>query len=230
MTYDYSTVSDPVPGIKPGTILPASQFPADLRCPYCPDQPAFRSSSALRGHAHGKHGIRWEVTKKYPEKLDRATMTKPEERETLKPWHMMAIAMHDLFGYTWKEVAKRIGRSESNLQAVAKSPAGRRMREHLSRMVDTPEKVANLLLRATSVGATVDYISAMEWAREARDYDALYRMSKDLLKIAGAEAETKKESSDQQNVAIHIHLDSNSMEEPFVTSDYIEAEVVEDKD
>lgn len=234
--YDYSTlVSNPVDGIPPGTILPLSMIPDDLRCPWCLDEKdskAFKNENGLRGHAHGKHGIRWEKPEPvappagYP---DYSLMVMPKDRETLKPWHMIGIAMHDLYGLTWEEVGDRMGRGHTMLSQVGLSPAGKAFRQRLRDMTQTPEAIALMLMKANSLNVTFDYMQALEWAKEARDYAAVGRMTKDLLSLAGAE-EKQVEEDQGKELHYHIHLDGNSLEAPFVTSTHqlLDAEVVDE--
>jgi len=227
--FDYSSVPEPPDGIESGTVLPASEFPDDLRCPYCEDRPKFKNSNGLRGHCNGKHGIRWDIPAPSKSLAEmRAAMPEPHERTTLKPWHMYAIAMHEVYGYSWQRVADRMERGADNLRAVAKSPAGRGMIEAVRERMDTPEKIALLLMKANTVDATVDYLMALEWAKEAKDYAAVGKMTKDLLTLAGAE--DRKEEHQEEVRELHIHLDGADLDLPFITTSHqvIEAEIEDD--
>lgn len=236
LTYDYrGLVSDPVPGIDPGTVLPLSDFPSDSRCPWCEDNPQFKTTQGLRGHAHGKHGIRWELPpKKTVERIpDWQSMTEPKDRESLKPWHMIGIAMHEVYGLTWDEVADRVGRGKSTLPAVASSPAGQWFRKRLHELFDEPEQIARLLLQANSINATADFLLAMQWAKEANDYDAVGRFAKDLIKMSGG---LESSGSGSGGNEIHIHLGGGEAQllsptEEITTSyEVVEAELDEDED
>ncbi len=222
---------DPVDGIAPGTILPLGEFPDELRCPWCRDKEdskTFKTENALRGHAHGKHGIRWE----HPEKIEKpdryALMTQPKDREDLKPWHMIGLAMHELYGLSYEEVGDRLGRGHTVLCDIGRSPAGERFRGRLKELCETPEAVALLLMKANAINVTADFFAALEWAKEARDYVAVHRMTKDLLVLAGAE-ESQKEDKGKQTQELHIHLDARDLTVPYVTSSMVmlDAEVVE---
>lgn len=226
---------DPVEGIAPGTILPLAAFPDDLRCPWCdPDheRPAFKTEHALRGHAHGKHGIRWEHPEKEPKSgtPNYALMVQPRDRTTLKPWHMIGIAMHELYGLTWEEVGDKMGKGHTVLSDIARSPAGSAFRERLLELAESPEAVALLLMKANSINVTADFFVALEWAKEARDYAAVHRMTKDLLTLAGAE-ERKQEPEDSGARELHIHLDAKDLNVPFISSSVkvLEAEILDAK-
>lgn len=226
---------DPVEGIAPGTVLPLGEFPDELRCPWCQGKEngeKFKTENALRGHAHSKHGIRWELPEKPEHARDGpayALMTQPKDREDLKPWHMIGLAMHELYGLTWEEIGDRLGRGHTVLSTISHSPAGTRFRGRLKEMCETPEAVALLLMKANAINVTADFFAALEWAKEARDYVAVHRMTKDLLVLAGAE-ESQKEEKGAQKQELHIHLDARDLAAPYVTSSMVmlDAEIVDD--
>lgn len=90
----------------------------------------------------------------------------------------------------------------------------------------TPEQVAEITLKAASVNATQDYMTALEWAKEARDYQAVHRMTKDLLDFA--DVGQKKDSGDGGRT-IHIHLDAKDLDSPEVDTEFevLDAEVLD---
>lgn len=153
-----------------------------------------------------------------------------EERERLTPSLALGIIIHDLYGLTWKEVAERIrdGRGYDNFRRSARSPAGKRLREQIQELADHPKELAKLYMQAQSMDVTVDFLAALQWAKDARDYRAVHSMTKDLLQFAGLRTDEKKESVSQQ--AIHIHLDAGSLDTPAVQTSYevVEADVVDD--
>lgn len=233
MTYrDFGAVPDVVDGIPPGTILPLADFPDELRCPWCEDGKLFKNESGLRGHAYGKHGLRWEIPpddKPNGPLVPYGKMTAPIDRVNLKPWHMIGIAMHELYGLSWTEVGERLGRGHTVLSDIGRSPAGVAFRERLLQLAETPESVALLLMKANSLNVTADFMTALEWAKEARDYAAVHRMTKDLLTLAGAEERQTPET--KQNVQeLHIHLDAKDLAAPIVTSTVkvLDADIVDD--
>lgn len=233
-TDGYGYAKEPVPGYAPGCILPLASFPDDLYCPFCdPEKEGkkFKTENGLRGHAHGKHAIRWEIPEREP-KPDAAPyslMTLPRDRETLKPWHMIGIAMHELYGLTWEETGDKMGRGHTVLSQIAHSPAGSAFRERLLELTETPEAVALLLMKANSINVTADFFAALEWAKDARDYVAVHKMTKDLLTMAGAEERQTADSKTEVR-ELHIHLDAKDLELPFISSSsqLMEAEVVDD--
>ena len=226
---------EPIEGVPPGIILPLSQFPDELFCPFCDPERTkklFKTENALRGHAHGKHAIRWELPEREvprPGGAPYGLMTLPKDREDLKPWHMIGLAMHDMYGLSWEEVGDRIGRGHTVLHVIARSPAGNRFRERLKELYETPEAVALLLMKANSINVTADFFAALEWAKEARDYAAVHKMTKDLLSMVGAEEKQRDDAKDTRP-ELHIHLDASSLDVPFVTTSHtlLEAEIVSD--
>ena len=147
-------------------------------------------------------------------------MTVPEKRETLTPWLILGMAMHDLYGYTYKEVVDKIrgGKGESTLSKSAISPAGKRWRAKIADLVSSPEKLSKVLIQAASLDVTADFIMALEWAKDARDYRAVHSMTKDLLAVAGISGDEKKKPD--APTAVHIHLESKSLDIPAVEMDY----------
>jgi hypothetical protein len=224
---------EPIPGVTPGTILPLSEFPDELFCPFCDPEhkgKGFKTENALRGHAHSKHGIRWELPEKAPKPgaPNYALMVQPHDRTNLKPWHMIGLAMHDLYGLTWEEVGDKLGKGHTVLCSIGGSPAGTAFRTRLMELAESPEAVALLLMKANSINVTADFFAALEWAKEARDYAAVHKMTKDLLTLAGAE-ERQKDDERVQTQELHIHLDAKDLAVPFVTSslELMPAEVVD---
>lgn len=204
-----------------GTLLPLSEFPAStpeglVPCPFC--DLSFKNSTGLRGHAYNLHGIKWE--KKPPaEWIAKAYKVDLEDLEVLKPWMSMGISMHVMYGWTWEEVATKIGHNVDSLRKVSRSPAGRRLREKLQEMFEQPEQVAKLILMSNQVNATVDYLVALEWAKEARDYNAVARMTEKMMPKIVKEQEA---APPPQQIQITIMGGGAPMAEAFVPTDFKE--------
>ena len=144
--------------------------------------------------------------------------TPPEERESLTLWIALGIIMHDLYGLTWKETCRRVrgGKGYDTLRKSAASPAGKALREKIAGLADKPEKLSALLINAESMNLTVDFLLALDWAKEAHDYKAVHQMTKDLLKIAGVD-EPKEKQTPQ---TVHIHLEGGSLDIPTIQTEY----------
>jgi len=151
-----------------------------------------------------------------------------DQLEHLKPWQAVAIVQHELYGMTWKQVAEPLGKSENYLCALGNSPAGQRLRQYVTDMCDQPEAIALMLMKAATVNFTADYMTAIQWAKDAKDYAVLHRMLKDALVLAGAE--DRKNEKATGKVEYHIHLDGGTLDEPKVLTKHevLEAEVVDD--
>jgi len=160
------------------------------------------------------------------ENLRRYPNTK--ELEHLKPWQAVAITIHELYGKTWKEVGEQFNKSENYMVQIGSSPAGTRLKAYISDMCDKPEAIALMLMKASTVNFTADYLTAIEWAKDAKDYAVLHRMLKDALVLAGAE--DRKNEKATGKVEYHIHLDGGTLDEPKVLTKHevLEAEVVDD--
>lgn len=157
-----------------------------------------------------------KLRKKYPE---------ARERQELKVWHYHMIAKKYVYGKTWKEVGEEFGKSAQYLSRIANSPAGKEFRAKIENM--EPEQVAEATIKAASVDATHDFMIALEWAKEARDYKAVRKMTKDLLEFADV---GDKGGGDGGGQTIVLNLDASSLESPEVETDYqeLEAEVIDE--
>jgi len=154
----------------------------------------------------------------------RDTLPSEEERETLTPWVALGLIMHDLYGYSYKEVCEKIrnGKGAATLAKSAKSPAGRRLRATIMELADNPVELTKLYMKAQSMDVTADFLLALEWAKEAHDYRAVHQMTKDLLNLATVSGDSKQREQPQ---VVHIHLESGSLDIPIVKTDY---EVLDD--
>ena len=152
-----------------------------------------------------------------------------KELEVLKPWHAIAVTRHHLFDETWADISKDISRNETTLSAIANSPAGKRLTAFLKSKVSDPVGLAMILAQANSLGVTTDWYMALEWAKEARDYDAVARMSKELAALGGVQATPPKQQIEETRT-VKIVLDTDSLETEAVEADFTIVEDEEDDD
>lgn len=219
----------PIEGLPWGTTLPFEEFPKDLRCPWCPESPRiYRSSKGLRGHAAGKHGIFWtptpwdELSESYKVMLTERRLYMAGDYTKLQAWHMLGISMVELLGYTWEEAAKELGRyaQSKKLAKAAASDAGLAYIAELHAKVANPAEVARMMLTEQSAAAGVSFLMALEWAKEAHDYDAVHRMTKDLLKVSAVME--PEEDRGNRTIQVFIGGDTKSFEGVTVEADWKE--------
>jgi hypothetical protein len=151
----------------------------------------------------------------------------PTERETLLPWHTVAIIRHHLYNEQWKDIAKIFKCSANYISRVGKSPAGRRLKTRLEEGISDPVEFAKEVAQANALDVTLDRYMALEWAKEEGDAKLVDSIAKDLAAIGGVQPEPKKvEKAETVQPTIHIHLPSESLELPSVEASY---EVIEDE-
>ncbi|MGW8181926.1 MAG: hypothetical protein ACWGQW_24630, partial [bacterium] len=114
-------------------------------------------------------GTMSEAQKKHlKENYDRPN--KRQEASELPGWVKVAMTYVELYGLTRREAAEAVSRSYDSFCKYMKSPAAKEWRELTREKLDDPGFIAETLLRATTLGASLDYVWAMDRARELGDY------------------------------------------------------------
>lgn len=176
-----ATVSD---NAEP-TLYPRSEIPVSLICPLCVDATkSFANELSYRGHMRMKHNIAYE---RMPES-ERNGMSVEQlkglpdtlELTTLKPYMQLAIARHELYGFSWEEIADDMGRSAQHLSKCARSPAGQAYIASLGDIMGDTKAVVKMLIESAQLGMYADWMAALEMAKGARDYKAIHTMMKDV--------------------------------------------------
>lgn len=148
------------------------------------------------------------------------------ELETLKPWHTIMIIRKYLYGEPWKLIAKDLNRNEGSLSQIASSPAGKRLREHLDQRFEDPVELVKSMAAANTLGVATDWYMALEWAKDARDYDSVARMAKDLAALGGVQATAPKQQIEETRT-VKIVLDTDTLDTESVEADFT---IIEDED
>lgn len=164
---------------------------------------------------------------KDPKRLRTYGQRKPVEMvefQDLPAWVRTVAAMHDLLGMSWEEAAKRCGRAGGSASQYNKSPAFQRWREELKTVANDPIKMAEYILKASAASVTVDYFAAYEKANEAGDFNAVSKMSQDLLDRIGITR--KKDNSGSGNIKIELTLGGGmaALEPPRIVATHEEVE------
>ena len=95
---------------------------------------------------------------------------------------------------------------------VAKSPAAEKFKAELDElMADTPALV-RLAVQAGSLGIAMDDATALEWAKDAKDYAFVHRFDQDYFKIAGVIEPTER----QVQQVIHLQLSTDRLTIPEI--------------
>lgn len=157
-------------------------------------------------------------------RMDKYNRKMPDERvefTDLPTWARTAAAYHDLLGMSWREAAGKVGKKPGTLDAYKTSPAFKRWRSELQEAALDSQTMAEMVLKAHAAGITVEYLAAYQKAIEVGDYNAVAKISQDLLDRANV---TKKSAPKTQTPAITINLDSRSLEIPLGDSEVEEGD------
>lgn len=217
--------------------LPFTDIPADLRCHLCsfqvPDRIVHSGARQLsfRNHMAMVHEIYYE--KKTPAATSVAGKLAKYERhasnlktvEHLKPWHCVALARHVVYGQPCSDVAKEMKHSPASVNAVKNSPAGQAFIEKMTQELRDPVKLVKDLMASDVFSKHMDWLQAWEWAVQAKDYEAIHRMAKDIGLQPALE-----QKQQQGPTKISLHLNMNDLAAPQATTKYqlMEAEIVEE--
>ena len=172
--------------------------------------------------------------------IDRGTPTKEEiaklknlpqkkmrdrtEPSDLPNWAKTALVKRELYGLTWKEAAQEFNRTAGTLKNYGLSPIGKDIRQQVGDFRDNPVEVAKAMLAANALGITLDRLTALEWAKDARDYQQVDKIASDLQDRIGI---TKKSPKSDTPMSITIQWSGGSFEAPVIEA---EAEEVVESD
>jgi len=148
------------------------------------------------------------------------------ERETLKPWHTVALVRHWLFGESAASIAKDMGRGASTIADLTRCPAALRLKVYLDDKAGDPVQLAKDMAKGNSLGVTMDWYMALEWAKEARDYRSVAQMTKDLAALGGVQAIPPKQEIETSKT-IRIVFEGDSLDTKTVEAEW---EEVNDED
>ena len=207
--------------------LPRTEIPANHACRLCDFQG--KNTQSYLSHAAAKHGLKYELkedpTGRMQKWREQRALMDPDAFK-LKPWHMVALAKHVVYGDSLSAIAKAQGRSPESLRLAKNCPAGQAYIEQVTQQVSDPKFLVQNLFDAASIKITDDWFQAFRWATEARDYDAVHRMAKDI----GLKRVFEQDTRDDIPTQITINLGSADLAAAQAeTTGYIAAEVLEDE-
>ena len=147
----------------------------------------------------------------------------------LPTWVRTAVAMVALGGYTQKEAAEKCGRAGGTLSGYMNtSPAVKIWVKQLQEASKDPKAMAEYTFKASAYGITLEYYAAYEKAIEASDFNAVAKMSQDMLDRAGVTK--KKDVPDAGKIQVTLNIaGSGALDFPEVEASYEKVEV-EDAD
>jgi len=166
-----------------------------------------------------------KAVEKFPKEAA-AKWTDNKKREILKPWHTVACVRHWMNGESTAQIARDMGKGATTLTDLFKSPAAVRLRDFLDKELQDPVELAKSMAKANSLGVTMDWYMALEWAKEARDYRSVAQMTKDLAALGGVQAIPPKQEIETSKT-IRIVFEGDSLDTKTVEAEW---EEVNDED
>lgn len=145
-----------------------------------------------------------------------------------KAWHKVA-AIRSWLGETHASIAKSFNRSPATVSSVLKAPAAKNIKAYLDEHYSDPVALAKELAKANALDVTGDWYLALEWAKEARDYEAVAKMTKDLAALGGVQAQAPKQEVETHKT-VRIVLDTDTLDAGIVEADWEEVHTEEDDD
>lgn len=176
-----------------------------------------------------RHGVYYEPAATSLTKLKEkygSTRADLMELEQLRPWHCVALARHVVYGQPFTDVGKEMKHSVDSIRAVAKSPAGQAFIAKMTQELTDPVKLVKDLMKSDSLEMHLMWLQARDWAYQAKDYEAIHKMAKDI----GLQP-VMEDSNKAGPTKISLHLNMNDLGSPQVRTTFqvMEAEVVEEE-
>ena len=209
---------------------PIEDIPRDLICKLCDGGAGpFKTQVAYRSHMFNKHSIKYELGLT---QVERNALTRlkdnppPQEPQELKPWHRLAIVKHEIYGDSWEVIAEERGKSGDTLRKIAQTPAGLKCVEEIKEITSV-KGLTKMLLENAQLGMYEDWLVALDWAKQARDYKTVHSMLKDV----GLQPTLEETKKDERPQTIILNLSAADMQPVQASSSYalIEAEVVDER-
>jgi len=160
-----------------------------------------------------------------------------EDPKDLPSWVKVACVKYELMGLNWKQAAEEMNKKYDTLHKYVRSPAAHKWREAVRESIDDPRFLADAILRATSLDATLDYIWALDKAKQVGDYKEVRLATKDLLASDGLLklSQNKPQDIGMGTITINLQLPPGlkQLEAPTIDSSFslveiLDAEIIDD--
>lgn len=126
-----------------------------------------------------------------------------QEIAELASWHCAALAKAEITGLPLSEVAKEGKHSPETLRRVAKSPAAVKYIAEVRSNLHDPVKTVKNLLAAGMVNKLLDWEQAWQLAVQAKDYEAVHKMAKDIGLQPALE---QKQAVGPTKISLHLNM------------------------
>ena len=212
--------------LKEPARFPYADIPSDLCCRLCDGGAGpFRTQLAYRAHMANKHSVKYEMRISQVERNALAKLKDdppPEDPQELLPWHRLAIVKHEIYGQSYAEIAAEHGKGANTLSKIANTPAGKRCIEEI-REITSIKGLTKMLLENAQLNMYEDWLVALAWAKDARDYKTMHSMIKDV----GLQPTLEQTKKDERPQTVVINMNSGDLQplEGKSTFKMIEAEV-----
>lgn len=123
--------------------------------------------------------------------------------EELKPWQCVALARHVMSDWTFTQIGKETRHSPDTISALVKSPAGQAFIAKLNEECADPVKLVKNLLAGDTVNKWAGWQMAWDWAVQAKDYEAIHKMAKDIGLQPALE---QKQAVGPTKISLHLNM------------------------
>lgn len=205
--------------------LPLSQVPEDLTCTLCSPPKQMQKLSGYKGHMSSVHGILFEQVQRedQPAYWRQATGEEaPTEPNQLPVWVKMALVRQELYGESATAVCKTMGKGVETLLWYRKTPAAKKAIEEIRAFTDMKTLVKTFMESATAQ-MYMDWLMALEWAKEARDHKMVHTMIKDI----GLQPILKDDRQQTGPTTLILNLGTNDLKAIEAKSLPVEAIVID---
>ena len=160
-----------------------------------------------------------------------------EDPKDLPSWVKVACVKYELMGLNWKQAAEEMNKKYDTLHKYTRSPAAHKWREEVRKSIDDPKFLADAILRATTMEASLDYIWALDKAKQVGDYKEVRLATKDLLASEGILklSQNKTQDAGMGTITINLQLPAglSQLEAPTIDSSFsvveiLDAEIIDD--
>jgi hypothetical protein len=134
------------------------------------------------------------------------------EFSELPAWVRAAAPMHELLGMPWEDVMEKFGKQPTAIKRYRASPAYKQWKEELEAAALDPKTMAEMTLKASTLGVTLEYLAAFEKSVSAGDFNSTAKMAQDLLDRMGV---VKKQPKNDGPRSIVVNLGSATFEIPM---------------
>lgn len=136
--------------------------------------------------------------------LRRRKQTDYVEVAQLPTWVKLAITKRELYGTEYGDLEKEFNRNGQTISKYHNSPAGKKLRAEIQRMIAEPEQLAQWLIQSEQAGQALRYIALADAAENTGDFALAERIRRTVLQSGGGLAPPKKEQERRPVIVLNL--------------------------